>query len=150
MKRFSFSLQSILELRERDEEDAKMALAEKEAELIRCKGEQQQLEQNLIQFQLEQKEERTSGQSVAELSYSVHWRNKLKLDIVHKNQEMEEIRSDIDLARANLLEATKKRKGMELLREKKLEQWQKERNRKDQEFLDELAGNAHIRKHRSK
>ncbi len=149
MKRFSFSLQSILELRERDEEDAKLALAEKEGELVRCKREMEELKIDLQKFQQAQKDQRVGGQSVQELSYSVHWRNKLKLDMVYKGQEMHEVMSDIDSARAVLIEATKKRKGMELLRDKKFEEWKKERNRKDQSFLDELATNAHIRKKRS-
>ncbi len=150
MKRFVFSLQTILELREREEEDAKLALAEKEGELSRCRTELNEIGIELTKFQEAQKESRISGQSVAELSYSVHWRNKLKLDISHKSKEIQEVMHDIDLARSKLIEATKKRKGLDLLKEKKLDEWRKERNRKDQSFLDELATNGHIRKLRLK
>lgn len=146
MKRFVFSLQSVLELREREEEDAKMELASKEGELKTCRDEMEVIRLDLQQFQSDQKNARSTGQGVAALRMSVSWRNKLKLDLLKKAQEMQEIEMDIDRSRAKLLEATKKKKGLELLRDKKLQEWQRLRNRKDQEFLDELATNAHIRK----
>ncbi len=149
MKRFEFSLQTVFELRQREEDDAKRELAAKEGELRDRQKEMEEVREILKQFQLDEKTSRAGARTVNELRLSVSWRHKLKTDLVKKAQEVDEVISDINLARSKLIEATKKRKGMELLREKKFTAWQKERNRKDQAFLDELATSAHIRKKRN-
>ncbi len=148
MKRLEFSLQSVLELRLREEDKAKMALAEKERELRDRQRDQEEAHQSLLQFQRDEKESRARGRFVEEFALSVSWRHKLKLELLEKAQQVQEVMRDIDIVRGKLIEATKRRKGIELLRDKKQELWQKERNRKDQAFLDELASNAHIRKKR--
>lgn len=125
-----------------------MALAEKEGELRDRQRDQEVAHENLLQFQRDEKESRGRGRYVEEFALSVSWRHKLKLDLLEKAQRVQEVMYDIELVRGRLIEATKRRKGIELLRDKKLNEWQKERNRKDQAFLDELASNAHIRKKR--
>lgn len=148
MKAYVFSLQAVLELRLRDEDDAKQELANKEAELRSYQELIQTMQTGLQDFQRGEKEERNHGRSVQEFRHSVSWRNKLKLDLLKKARQMQDVVFDVDRARNNLIECTKKRRGIEILKEKGLEKWQKERDRKDQLFMDELAQNAHIRKHR--
>ncbi len=150
MKRFRFSLQTILDLREREEDEAKQELAEKENELQQKRLKVEESRDVLITYMDDQKAGRASNQSVVELRHSVSWRHKLKIDINNAGKEYNEVLVDIDHARARLVKATAKRKMMELLKDKQLDQWKKERDRKDQQFLDELASNAHIRKKKQK
>ncbi len=147
MKRYVFSLQAVLDLRLRDEDNAKQELADKEAELRSYQQMIDTMQSGLADFQKNEKEDRGHGRSVQEFRHSVSWRNKLKLDLLKKAREMQDVLFDIDRARHKLIECTKKRRGLEILKEKGLEKWQKERDRRDQLFMDELAQNAFIRKH---
>jgi flagellar FliJ protein len=146
MKRFNFSLESVLKLRIQEEEDAKLALAERENELSHLNEELEEIKKNLNKFQDDEKVSRGQGyQSVDKLRQSVSWRHKFKTDISQKLGAIEAVKQDINIARKNLIEATKKRKGLDILKENQFKTWQKEYNRKEQIFLDELAQNMHLR-----
>lgn len=54
-------------------------------------------------------------------------------------QRLAGIEKQIELARATLLEATKQRKSLELLRDKHEARWRYEQNRRETNELDELA-----------
>jgi len=54
-------------------------------------------------------------------------------------QKLAGVEKQIELARATLLEATKQRKSLELLRDKHEAQWRYEQNRRETNELDELA-----------
>ncbi len=150
MKRFLFSLQTVLDLREREEDEVKQELAEKENELRQKRLQVEETRDILIKYMDDQKIGRAANQSVVELRHSVSWRHKLKVDISNAGKEFNEVMVDIDHIRARLVKATAKRKMMDILKDKQYEQWKKERERKDQQFLDELASNAHIRKKKLK
>jgi flagellar FliJ protein len=139
MKKFEFSLQSILELRIREEDEAKAFLASHESEFQRVGSELSQKKQELQDFQKRDKEDRKAADSAAELRYSVSWRNTLKLDLLKTGQKLQDVLLDIERARKKLTEATIKRKALETLRDKKKSQWQKEFNRNEQKFMDEIA-----------
>jgi len=150
VKRFVFTLQTVLGLREREEDEAKQELAEKEIELREKRAHVDETQRALLTFLQDQKIGRESSQTIVEYRHSVSWRNKLKVDINNAGKECNEVLYDIERARAKLVQATAKRKMMEILRDKQYDQWKKERDRKDQGFLDELASNAHIRKKKQK
>ncbi|MDR0303691.1 MAG: flagellar export protein FliJ [Chitinispirillales bacterium] len=139
MKRFEFSLQSILELRIREEDEAKAFLVAQESELQRIGSELSQKKKELQDFQAREKEDRKSADSASELRYSVSWRNTLKLDLLKIGQKLQDVSLDIERTRKRLTEATIKRKSLEMLRSKKKLEWQKEFNKNEQKFLDEVA-----------
>lgn len=145
MQRFVFSMQTILDLRLKEEEKILLNLADKEMELQRGKEILEQLKKELEKYQKEQKSSRLS-QNALSLRHSVSWRHSLKKDLLVKAQELQEIVADISYIRTQLLEATQKRKSLEILRDKQKEAWQKEFNRKEQIFLDELAQNQYRNK----
>ena len=129
MKRFSFSLQSILDLRIQEEEEAKRELADKEQELYNCQVQVGEVQQAIKDFQKEQKEGRNSSQSIMKLRLSVSWRDSLKADLLNRAQQMQDIQIDINRAKQKLIEAVKKRKGLEILRDKQYEEWKTEKNK---------------------
>lgn len=139
MKRFEFSLQSILELRIREEDEAKAFLAAQEIQLQKLNGDFIRKKEELQNFQEREKESRKSAESASELRYSVSWRNSIKLDLLRMGQQLQDIALDIERAKKKLTEATTKRKSLEMLRDKKKLQWQKEYNKNEQKFLDEIA-----------
>ena len=147
MKRFSFSLQAILELRQREEDQAFAFLATQEQEWQKTHKEFNGKREELQNFQSREKETRqTSNETPAELKYSVSWRNTLKLDLLKLGRQLQDVSLDVERARKKLTEATIKRKALETLRDKKKLEWQKEFNRNEQNFLDELAQSRQIKR----
>jgi flagellar FliJ protein len=94
----------------------------------------------MMDFLNEQKKVRME-QSAASFRYSISWRNTLQRNIWRKTREIAEIQYDIDLALKKLRDATRRKKILEKLKEKQYTEWKREYNRKEQEFLDELAQN---------
>lgn len=56
-----------------------------------------------------------------------------------------EIEKKVDAARKNLLEATRQRKALELLRDRHLAQWRAEQQRREDAELDEIATQRYTR-----
>lgn len=139
MKRFEFPLQTILELREREEDAAKAFLMSQEQEWVKIHGEFNSKKEELQDFQRREKENRISADSASELRFSVSWRNTLKFDLLKLGQQLQDISLDVERAKKKLTEATIKRKSLEMLKDKKKSEWQKEFNKNEQKFLDELA-----------
>ncbi|MCL1947311.1 MAG: flagellar export protein FliJ [Chitinivibrionia bacterium] len=140
MKRFEFNLQSILELRVREEDEAKAFLMSQEAEWQKVNAEFHNKREELQNFQTREKETRKDADStVSTLKYSISWRNSLKLELLKLGQQLQDISIDVARAKDKLTEATIKRKSLETLRDKKKSQWQKEFNKNEQKFLDEIA-----------
>ncbi len=71
--------------------------------------------------------------------------NQMTLRIQMMAVELFKLEQEIDKARAVLLDATKGRKAVELLRNKQLRRWQDERNRQETRQLDEFAMQSYIR-----
>ena len=63
----------------------------------------------------------------------------------HLVVKMAELEQHIQIARQKLLEATKKRKALELLRDKQKEAWVREQNRRETAELDEIATQKYAR-----
>ncbi|QQE11191.1 flagellar export protein FliJ [Planctomycetota bacterium] len=63
----------------------------------------------------------------------------------HLVMKMAELEQHIQIARQKLLEATKKRKALELLRDKQKEAWIREQNRRETAELDEIATQKYAR-----
>jgi flagellar FliJ protein len=140
MKKFEFSLQTILELRLREEDEAKAFLASQEAELQKVHADFIHKKEELQNFQTREKESRKDDNStVSTLKYSISWRNTLKLDLLKLGQQIQDVSLDVERARKLLTKATIKRKSLETLRDKKKLEWQKEFNKYEQNFLDEIA-----------
>ena len=64
----------------------------------------------------------------------------------HLVVKMAELEKHITVARKRLLEATKERKALELLRDKQRDEWMYEQNRKEVNELDEIATQKFARK----
>jgi len=140
MKRFSFNLQSILDLRIREEDEAKAFLMTCEAELQKANTDFQNKKEELQNFQTREKGARASDVTTAStLKFSVSWRNSIKLEILKLGRQIQDISMDVARARKLFTEASVKRKTIEKLRDKKKEEWQKEFNKQEQKFLDEIS-----------
>lgn len=152
MKKFHFTLETLLELRIRREDELKALLGKKHAEVSVCAGEADELSAQIKAMQADQRAERSAATTVDLLSMrsSVSWRNKLKGDLLKKAQEIQELQADAEYIRMRLLHATQARKALEILRDKRKAEWRDEYRRKELAFNDEVSTQGFMRKRMEK
>ena len=146
MKRFEFSLEALLEKRKREEEAVKLELADKNREIALAQGELLDFERELKELQELQKRQREYVTDVLPLKWSVSYRNKLKLDMVKKGEDIHRLQMERVDIRKKLVKATQKKRAIELLRENRYQEWLKENKHSQQVFLDDVSQQGFIRK----
>lgn len=143
MSRFRFSMENILTIKEKLEEQAKNEYAQANARLLReqdqlnildrrCEGARQDLRKKL-QETLSMKEIRRKEEAVEVLKFYV-----MQQQLVVLRCEKE-----VEVAREKLSEAMKERKIFEKLREKAYEKFVQEESKKEQREVDELMSYKH-------
>jgi flagellar FliJ protein len=137
MRRFVFSLQKVLEYRQRLEEQAIRAFAEAQAQLMH---EQAVLHKLLIEREeCLRRSHRCQHLSVELLAVEQTYLSALEERIARQRQRVAEAEKVLEEKRQALIEAQRERKTLERLREKQYEEWRQEWLRTEQKALDELA-----------
>jgi flagellar FliJ protein len=137
MRRFVFSLQKVLEYRQRLEEQAIRAFAEAQAQLMH---EQAVLHKLLIEREeCLRRSHRRQHLSVELLAVEQTYLAALEERIEQQRQRVAEAEKVLEEKRQALIEAQRERKTLERLREKQYEEWRQEWLRTEQKALDELA-----------
>lgn len=145
MKRFSFKLDTLLEMRKQEEEQVKLELAEKNREIITRQEELNQAYRDLKEMQETEKERRTESEAVTEMRYSVAYRYKLKSDILIAGRSIDDLRAEANGIQKRLVEAVKRRRALEVIRERRFNTWKKIYLREEQKFIDDVAQQKYVR-----
>jgi flagellar FliJ protein len=138
MARFHFNLQAVLDHREMIEEQKQLSVAALERERTRLedviRGHQAGITRGKQDIRAALRAGDIRGvrlQTVASAAIvAVAQRAVLELAGLHRR---------LEAARADLLEATKRRKAVELLKERRLEEWRTDQNRRELAAVDELV-----------
>ena len=149
MKRFIFPLEALLEKRKREEDAVTLELANKNREISNAQQELYTSEEELKSLQEQQKKSRRYVTDVFILKYAVSYRNKLKLDMLKKGQDIYRLQMERGDIRKRLIRATQKKKALELLKEKRYRQWVLENKQMEQMFLDDVSQQGFIRRQRA-
>lgn len=149
MKKFRFQLDTLLELRKRKEEKIKLHLAEKNRQVMEAQKEVNRIHDELKNLQNSEKHRRGTSESITMLRHSVSYRFKLREDLLRAGQKMEDLRAEAVKVRKTLVTATKDRRAIEIVRERRLQEWKKEYSAKEQGFIDDVSQQGFIRKTRS-
>lgn len=149
MKRFHFPLQALLEIRKRKEDQIKRRLGEKNREILNVKKDCEHISDELKGLQSEQKEYRNRTPDILMLKHSVAYRHKLKRDLIGRARDLESIRKEAGNIRVELVKATRDRRAIEIIREKRFAQWKKARAKKEQDFIDDITQTGFTRKKKS-
>jgi flagellar FliJ protein len=144
MKRFSFNLETLLELRTREEEKVMLQLAEKNRAILGKKEELSNVYGQLKNLQTSEKTRRETSASVLLLRYSVAYRYKLKAEMLTLGRTIDELQAEAALIRRNLVKATQARKTLEKVKERERTEWKKMAVRKEQKFIDDVAQQRYI------
>jgi flagellar protein FliJ len=145
MKRFRFRLDTILDLRIRDEEKIEMELAAKNQKIIDAQKVLNTIHEELVNSQKIEKIKRTETLSPILLRYSIVYRHKLKQDLLTAGRNVDDLKADAFKTQKELIEATKKRRAVEIVKERRLEEWKKELQVREQNTIDDIAQQKFIR-----
>ncbi|MGK0288880.1 MAG: flagellar export protein FliJ [bacterium] len=139
---YKFSLQTVLELRERQEKlkmkefaqviEAERQVQEKIDEIYqRLKQEDKLLNQQKIQGSF----------SIDYLSFASHFKKKMKDDLETWNNRLQEAKKYVEEKRQELADASKLKKALEILKEKKEKQYWQKIHKHEQVQMDEAGSN---------
>jgi flagellar export protein FliJ len=141
MARFVFEFEAVLKQRVAEEREKQLAMAVVERERLALEDELRGTQGEIEAEKEELREALGSGGMVDVLA--VRQQAGAALGRVKKAQhlvlKLAGVHKRLDAARLELLLSTTRRKAMELLREKRLEEWNAERNRLEARALDEVT-----------
>ncbi|HQY87774.1 MAG TPA: flagellar export protein FliJ [Tepidisphaeraceae bacterium] len=139
MARFVFRLESVLKQREREEQFCQAALAE-------ALGVQAGLEAKIAQIEQEVRRETESLRTrmvghidTTEILRHRRYLAACAIDVARISQELANARLRVEASRRKLTDAAKRRKALELLRDKQKAEFNSEFERKHQIELDEVS-----------
>lgn len=142
MKRFNFRLQRVIEVRETKEKECQRDLARSLEELNR---QEDQLRRVLAESQRSQdglRQALADRSNAGRLTALDRWRVRQGEVLRHQSDCTEKQRGDVDGKRKALVQASKEKKVLERLKERRLEEHRARNQREEQAFLDELGGRA--------
>jgi flagellar FliJ protein len=150
MKRFVFRLEALLTVKKNKEEEIKRRLAEKNLEAEQVRQEIQEAHDRLKDFQTSVKTERRGGgESVTAMRSSVAYRNQLKLELLRAGQKLDAVMVCIYGINQELIKAAQERRAVEIIKEKRYEEWKRENAVAEQKFIDDLSQQRFIRNQKS-
>jgi flagellar FliJ protein len=150
MKKFTFRLEALLTVKKNKEEEVKRRLAEKNREAEMSRQEISRIQEELRQFQSGEKSKRGGGAAdIASMRGSVAYRNQLKMSILKEGQRLDEIMVAAYKINQELIIAAQERRAVEIIKEKRYDEWKKENAAAEQKFMDDLSQQAFSRKQRS-
>ncbi len=147
MARFTFSLQTLLEIREREEQARQSAVAQLQREMERLQGQLGELDRLAQRNRQELRESHLIGAiNVDVIGAYGRFHFSAERQAVGIARQMHWVQQKIDAARALLVEAVKGRRVLEKLRDNQKAAWMAEQLRKEQEALDDVAQSMGLRR----
>jgi flagellar protein FliJ len=147
MKRFRFNLDALLRIYAREEEERKRKLGEANRTLMLAEAELKRLGEEYDACQHEETTRREKGESLVRMKLYLAYVFDLKGRIEKQKQTVKEAIRQVKVARDKLIEAKRRLKAIERIKEKRFQSWKKERNRFEAKVLDDLCQQKYIREH---
>ena len=138
MPRFRFELQAVLDHRQRQEREHQRAVAELERQRVALEGTIRACQSGIVQ-EREHMRSLLAGADMRGARQQVAAASRLSAQAQRAVLELSGLLKRVETARAALLEATKRRKAVELLKEHRLADWTYRQNKKEAEAVDEIA-----------
>jgi flagellar FliJ protein len=148
MARFRFRLEPLLKARRLAEQGRQRAVAEIERERLVIEDRLREQQQFISAGKRSMRDEMTGTLDVDAMRLHAGATMRLMRDAERMVIELAGVHQRLDAARSELIEATRQRRAVELLRERRFEQWKAELEKADDAAIDELAVHAAARKER--
>lgn len=140
MKKFTFRLQNVLELRERAEQQAQTALAAAQAKVADAEQTLESLAAQRTQTLMLPPNAPFEARLAART-----WADDLTRQAATVGRQLETLRRDVETRRQAVVTAAAERRAVEKLRERALAEYLKEMQRQEQLLMDEIASVRHVR-----
>ena len=137
MGRFIFSMQSLLNIKEKLEEQEKNNYSQANRRLLEAQEELRKQQERQREAEMRLREEISDALHIGEIRRREDAVEILKGYVAAQEQVVDEREQELEIARVRLNEARKERKTFEKLREKAFEKYIAEENRKEQKEVDE-------------
>lgn len=147
MAKFRFELEAVLEQRRGVERGKQLAVAQLEAARMDLEQTIRGHQRQLVREKADLREHLTSARSSVESTgvdlRTVRLQANASLHLVAKAQQavlqLAGVHHRLDAARLELIEATTRRRAVEILKERRWEAWKETQNRREAAALDEMA-----------
>ncbi len=139
MKKFEFSLQKVMEVKETEEKLLQRDLYMIQTDLLEAEKEKDQAEKRLLNEMDEQKKMNRKKTTSAQFMLHRDYVTCLKHEWEGTRQKVSSLQCKESEARERLLKKTQEKKTIEKLRESRFEEYRKEVKKEEQDFLDEIA-----------
>jgi flagellar FliJ protein len=146
MNRFRFRLEVLLDLRKKKEEKIKLALAEKNNQILSAGKQVTELHDALKALQESEKTSRSEHLDPVLLRYSISYRYILKKRLTDAIRQVDDLKAEASRIQKELVIATQKRKAVEIVKERRLVEWKRKNHIVEQNFNDDISQQAYIRK----
>ena len=145
MKKFSFSLEKVMDVKEMEKKIIQRRLFTLESDLNLKNNELEKL-LKIFEGELRFKDDIMRNKfNSNELNIQSKYTESLKYDIENKNQAIVLLKVEITKVRESLAEKAKEKKALEILKENKLEVFNKQIKKIEQSKLDDVAAQMVIR-----
>jgi flagellar FliJ protein len=146
MPRFEFKFQPILNIKSYRENILQENLANLRRKYQSEEHKLWQLEEKTEEYMFKLREVQTGVTSIEEILAYHNYLLRLGEDINAQKKRLDELSKEIDKALSELVKASQEKRIFEKLKERKLQAFQTEMEKQDQEFMDEIAANIYERK----
>lgn len=139
MKKFFFSLDTVLEYKERVLENLKGEHARILIKVRECESEIQRLEEERYSCGKELDARRYRGMSINEIRTYENYLEALRLKIRRKQEELIKLQEEEEKKKEEVVEAKKETSSIEKLRERKLEEYNRQVQKEEEQFIEEFV-----------
>jgi len=143
---YKFSLQSLLNHRKHIEENLDKELGRIKRVVNNEKRRLENIGKEKIKCRKELREKQGAGKKVNKIILYFNYLDKLSKDIDKQKRCLKDVEKEYDIKRSELIEAMKKRKTLERLREKEMKAFNYSEMKVEQDIMNEVAANRFIRK----
>ena len=145
LKKFSFSLESVLNVRRMKEEKYEKEFSKAIMELEQERNTLKELENRVCEKQLELRMISQNPFSSDKILLFEHFLEHLEQDVEKQVKRIEKVSNDVEIKRLQLIEATKDKKIIDKLKDKEYARHHDEVNRQERTILDEIAVTRYLR-----
>lgn len=146
MPRFKFRFSSLLKHRRRIEQERRRQLATHLRTQMILRNQLRTMQQSITASKREAAGLLVGKVDVEAISRMGAYASHTQLSGQRIVLKLANLERDIHQSRADLLDATRQRKALELLRQRHFEAWKAQQQRQEQRELDELANSAFVRR----
>lgn len=136
MKKFQFSLEKVMNVKEIEEKILQRKLLSFEKSLIDAEENQKSIE---IKINEEWNRKNCKKQNSNDMMIKYNYINSLQLELEEIIIDIRKIEREVEIARKNLAEKVKEKKTLEKLKENQLEEHLKNYKKKEQQQFDEIS-----------